>query len=248
MVDAASLAVWGSTQDALPGNIGPPRWPPQATGYLPPLRLELDVADPHSFHSIAVGRVLAGQTLPQVVCAAMGGRVMVLDGSNGRIVAESADYGFGGMALALADLTGDGLDEVLFAPMYSPILWNGGSVRSHLHVLTGASGALSPLSSAPVGEPGNDDFPGYGTCGLAIADVPGTSISKAIFATTLNGELVVFQQTNGVVNQTPLFRAVLQGSIGAFNSIVIGNLEPDASDKPEVYLPGSYGIRRFDFP
>jgi hypothetical protein len=142
----------------------------------------------------------------------------------------------------------DGLDEVVFAPLYSPIPWDGGFVRSHLHVLTGASGALSPVSSVPVGEAGNDDFPGYGTCGIAIADLPGTPAGKEIVVTTLNGELVVFGQSSGVVNQTPLYRTVVQGSIGAFNSIVIANLEPDTMDKPEVYLPGSYGIRRFDFP
>jgi hypothetical protein len=248
MVDAPSIEVWGSTQGVLSNNQAPPRWPPQSEGYLPPLRTEWELADPHSFQGIAIGRVLAGQSLPQVVCAALGGRVMVLDGANGRILAESPDYGLGGIALALADLTGDGLDEVVFAPLYSPIPWDGGFVRSHLHVLTGASGALSPVSSVPVGEAGNDDFPGYGTCGIAIADLPGTPAGKEIVVTTLNGELVVFGQSSGVVNQTPLYRTVVQGSIGAFNSIVIANLEPDTMDKPEVYLPGSYGIRRFDFP
>jgi len=247
-VDASTFATWGSTQDALPGGVAPPRWPPQAMGYLPPLRTELDLADPHTFHSIAIGRVLPGQALPQVVCASMGGRVMVLSGADGRILEESADFGFGGMALALADLTGDGLDEILFAPVYSPIPWNGGSVRSYLHVLSGSTGGLSLTNSVPVGDPTNDDFPGYGACGIAVSDIPGTSISKAILVTTLNGELVVFGQNNGVVNPAPLFRAVVQGSIGAFNSIVIADVDPDEQDKPELYLSGSYGIRRFDFP
>jgi hypothetical protein len=247
MLDPASLSVWGSTQEALPGNIPPPRWPSDAVGYLPPLRTELDAADPHSMHGIRVGRVLAGQAMPQVVAAAMGGRVMVLSGTDGKILAESADYGLGGMALALADLTGDGLDEVLFAPIYSPIAHTGGTVRSHLHVLSGASGTLAEISSIPVGEPGNDDFLGYGACGLAVADIPNPAISKAIFVTTLNGEIAVFGQTNGAVNQV-LFRKVVEGSVGAFNSIVIDNLAPDAGSKPEVYMAGSYGIRRFDFP
>jgi hypothetical protein len=146
------------------------------------------------------------------VVAGMGGRVMVLDGANGKILAESEDCGMGGMALALADLTGDGFDEVIFAPLYSPIHHTGGTVRSHLHVLT---------TSPP--------------------------ISKAIFVATLNGELVVFQQTNGVVNPNPLFRTVVPGGIGAFNSIIVANLVPDTASKPEVYIAGSSGLRRFDF-
>ncbi|MEZ5963781.1 MAG: hypothetical protein R3F56_08040 [Planctomycetota bacterium] len=79
-----------------------------------------------------------------------------------------------------------------------------------------------------------------------MADIPNTSITKAIFVTTLNGELVVFQQTNGIIDPNPLFRKVVEGSLGAFNSIVIANLDP-ADSKPEVYIAGSAGIRRFDF-
>ena len=65
--------------------------------------------------------------------------------------------------------------------------------------------------------------------------------------TTMNGELVVFTQSNGVINPVPLYRHVVEGSIGAFSSIVLANLEP-TSTKPQLYLAGSYGIRRFDFP
>ncbi|MEZ5963779.1 MAG: hypothetical protein R3F56_08030 [Planctomycetota bacterium] len=56
---------------------------------------------------------------------------------------------------------------------------------------------------------------------------------------------MVFQQTNGIIDPTPLFRKVVEGSLGAFNSIVIADL--DADSKPEVYIAGSSGIRRFDF-
>lgn len=153
------------------------------------------------------------------------------------------------MALAVADLAGnDGLDEVIFAPIYSPIANSGGTVRSHLHVLNGQTlQELAGTSAVPIGETGNDDFLGYGACGIAVADIPNTSITKAVFVTTLNGELVVFQQTNGVIHSTPLFRTVVEGSLGGFNSIVIANLDP-GDPKPEVYVAGSSGIRRFDFP
>ena len=123
---------------------------------------------------------------------------------------------------------------------------SGGKVRSNLHVLTGATGALTLLSSVPVGGTGNDDFLGYGACVIALADLPGRAISKAIFVTTLNGELAVFGHTNGIVNQT-LFRAVVDGSLGAFSSIVIENLEPDIESRPEVYIGGSAGLQRWDF-
>jgi len=151
-----------------------------------------------------------------------------------------------------ADLTGDGLDEVIFAPLYSPISHMGGTVRAHVHVLTGSSGTFQELpgtTGVPVGEANNDDFLGYGACGLAVADLPTDPvISKAIFVTTMNGELVVYKQTNGVIDPTALYRKVVAGSLGAFNSIVIENLVPDASSKPEVYIAGSSGIVRFDFP
>jgi len=244
-----SISLWNSTQGVLPGNAPPPRFPFNAPGYLNPLRTEQDLADPHSMQSLKIGRVLHGQELPQVVAAGMGGRVMLLSGSDGRIIGESADYGLGGMALALADLTGDGLDEVIFAPLYSPISHMGGTVRAHVHVLTGSSGALQELSSTAVGEANNDDFLGYGACGLAVADLPTDPvISKAIFVTTMNGELAVFKQTNGVIDPTALYRKVVAGSLGAFNSIVIENLVPDTASKPEVYIAGSSGIVRLDFP
>lgn len=41
--------------------------------------------------------------------------------------------------------------------------------------------------------------------------------------------------------------AVVEGSLGAFGSIVVANLAPDPNDMPEVYIAGSSGIRRFDF-
>jgi hypothetical protein len=116
-------------------------------------------------------------------------------------------------------------------------------------VLTGDSqGGLTQISSVPVGDPNNEDFIGYGACGIAVLDLPGTpAITKGILVTTLNGELVVFAQTNGAIDSNPVFRKVVEGSIGAYNSIVLANLDPTHS-KPELYLGGSSGIRRFDLP
>lgn len=90
-------------------------------------------------------------------------------------------------------------------------------------------------------------FPALTPCGLAVLDLPtNPPISKAIVVTTMNGELAVFTQSNGVINQTPMFRTIVEGSLGAFNSIVLANLVP-AAPKPQLYIAGSSGIRRFDF-
>jgi hypothetical protein len=88
----------------------------------------------------------------------MGGRVMVLDGSTGRIVTESRDYGLGGIALAVGNLDSDDRDEIVFAPFLDPIVPGVQTVRSTLRVLKWANGALNPLGSpdgVPVGEAAN---------------------------------------------------------------------------------------------
>jgi hypothetical protein len=68
--------------------------------------------------------------------------------------------------------------------------------------------------------------------------------------TTLNGELVVFSQTNGVLNAAPLFRTILDTSLGAFNSIVVGDLDQanPYGTKPEIYIASSTGVRKFYVP
>jgi hypothetical protein len=100
----------------------------------------------------------------------------------------------------------------------------------------------------PIGEVGNADFHGYGTSGIAIIDHPLVpAVNKAILVTTLNGELVVFGQTNGVIHAAPIYRGVFEGSLGGFGSIVIADLDASHA-KPELYIAGSSGIRRFDFP
>ncbi|MEZ5965129.1 MAG: hypothetical protein R3F56_14945 [Planctomycetota bacterium] len=245
MVDASSIATWGSTQAARPGNAPPPRWLPNSSDYVPPLKTETEGAAPHSMETVKIGRVLAGRSAPQVIAASMGGRLMLLDGDDGKLIVESDDYGLGGMAMAVADLTGDGLDEIVFAPIYNPIDGAGGTVRAHVHVLTGASGTLADIGTGvALGTPGTD-FLGYGACGIAVVDFPLHSIERAILVTTLNGELVVFGQTNGVINPAPLFRTIVSGSVGAFDSIVVEDLDPSTPGK-EIYIAGSSGIRRFD--
>ena len=67
--------------------------------------------------------------------------------------------------------------------------------------------------------------------------------------TTLNGEIAVFAHTNGAINPNAVFRKVVEGSVGAYNSIVIEDLDPSQAGggaKPEIYIAGSSGIRRFN--
>ena len=240
--------IWASTQESL-GTAPPPRFPPGAAGYVKAIRTELGGAAPLNKQAIRIGRVLADGA-PHVVVSGIGGRVMVLDGNTGRIVRESADYGLGGMALAIANLDDQGPDEILFAPLYDPIVPGVQSVRSTLRVFgDGGGSALQLLGSVPVGEPGNADFPGYGTCGIAVADLTDhqLDLGKVVIVTTLNGELIVFAvESGGTINSQPLFRLAVEGAIGVLNSIVVADLDP-VDSKPELYLAGSVGIRRFDF-
>jgi hypothetical protein len=109
---------------------------------------------------------------------------------------------------------------------------------------------LDRISSAPVGDPyGPDALHGFGACGIAIADLNETGVTNptpVILVTTLNGEFVVFAQSSGVLTPTPLYRTVVEGQLGAFNSIVVSNLDiAHFGNKPEIYIASSLGVRKF---
>lgn len=55
------------------------------------------------------------------------------------------------------------------------------------------------------------------------------------------------QRAVGVIDSPPIFRTVLDGSVGAFNSIVVQDLYP-VDGKPEVYVATSRGILKFTLP
>jgi hypothetical protein len=161
--------------------------------------------------------------------------------------------------MAVVDLDGDGFDEVVFASTFSPvdvIVPSGGQrsrhMRSVVHVLKYQNGALNVISSAPLGDPdGAHDFHGYGAAGIAVGDlkIVGEPAGLNVVVTTLNGELIVFKQSGGVLNPAPVFRTFVDGSLGAFNSIVIDNLDEELNGpKPELYIAGSMGVRKFYAP
>jgi hypothetical protein len=84
-----------------------------------------------------------------------------------------------------------------------------------------------------------------------VMDLQTARIGKVIPGeSTLNGEFVVFGQTNGMINPTPLFQTIVEGQLGAFNSIVVGDLDTriNSTDKKEVYIASSTGVRKFYVP
>ncbi len=197
--------------------------------------------------ALAIGALTSDSGKPYVVVSTYGGRVVVIDGDNGTLLAQSEDFGVGGCALALADLDGIPGQEIVVAPLYSPTDQNANLVQCHLRVLK-FTGNLSLLSNpVPLGLSTNANAPGVGACGIAIAELDASSPGKEILVGTLNGELLVFSQAQGVINPTPVFCTVLDGAVGAFNSIVVEDLHP-LEGKPEVYVATSRGIVKFTLP
>ena len=190
----------------------------------------------------------------------------------GRILAQSEDLGFGGMALALADLDGDGYAEVVCAPAIAPIdaeqvpidmvppgpPFRSGWSQSFVHVLKYQAmpeRKLVRVSSAPIGDPYRaEHLHGFGACGIAVADLDETGQpdpTPEILVTTLNGEFVVFGQSGGVIDRNWRFHTIVDGQLGAFNSIVVGNLDPQIGSvgaRPEVYISSTTDIRKFYVP
>lgn len=235
------------------------------------LRTNLRQGEVMDLQTLRIGKVMSGTSEPQVVVTGMGGRVIAIDGATGHIAAQSDDLGFGGMALALADLDDppDGVKEIVCAPALAPIDaeappggLRSGWMRSYVHVLKYAASPyphFDRFSTVPIGNPYDPanygDLHGYGACGLAVADLDQDGTPE-ILATTLNGEFVVLRQSGGVFPppdggvQQPMFQTIVEGQLGAFNSIVVGDLDPgiNSPGKPEVYIASSTGIRKFYVP
>ncbi len=260
---SVGLHLWSSTGT---GTGQPPPTPaghglPASQGGGRTLRSSVRQGDVQDLQAVVYAR-FGVNAEPEPVVAGTGGRVILLNGTTGEIRAQSEDLGFGGMALAAADLDGDGIDEILFAAATSPIdahgpnatappNASGNPARSWLHVLRYDAGFLVRHSSVPIGDPflSGHDLPGFAACGIAVADLNETgqpNPTPEVLVTTLNGEFVVFGQAGGAtLNPTPLYRAVLDGQLGAFNSIVVRDLDNTNLSKPEVYIASSIGVRKF---
>ncbi len=110
---------------------------------------------------------------------------------------------------------------------------------------------FEPVSTAPIGDPyGTEpELHGYGASGVAVADLDQDGTAE-ILVTTMNGEFVVFGQTNGVLGPR-VFQTIVEGQLGGFNSIVVGNLDSQIGSvgaTPEVYIASTTGIHKFYVP
>ncbi|MEM7201716.1 MAG: hypothetical protein AAF628_15715 [Planctomycetota bacterium] len=253
---ASIQAVWNSTGPDVGGGAHPPA--PEYPGDGISLRTELR-AGVYSQQSCKIGTVHPVRTAPQVVVSGTDGVVMILDSQPGAvtsdaILTQSADFGYGGMALALSDLDSDGNDEILFAPYYDQVDGQGNSPGASLRVLDHDGTSLQILDEAALGYGGAaPDFPGYAASGIAVWDLDGDG-NEEILVTTLNGEIVAFtwDPLDGPeptpLGQFPVYHHMTEGSVGGFNSIVVADLLPAGAPDGdvEVYIAGSMGLRRFD--
>lgn len=75
-----------------------------------------------------------------------------------------------------------------------------------------------------------------------------------LVVTSLDGYLLVFDVfgSNGNYSLSPVFKQGFVGSLGAHSSIHVGDyavngtLQEGSDGKKEIYVAGSFGLRRFD--
>ena len=249
---ARGVDLWSSTGHDPGGGQRPPRQLPNRY-----LRTEQRSLTTFNLQSVRVGHVLKTATNPddrQTVVSGMGGVVTVLEDSTGAKACVSDDFGLGGAAMALADLTGDGFDDVVFAPAYNARVAGGtatssAALRSRLYVLTHdtAQNRLAVVHQVQLEESATD-VAGTFACGIAVAALdPSAPATKHIIVTTMNGELLIFPWNQSAQQiGSRVWSGIVEGAIGGYNSIVVGDLSPANGTKQEIYVAGTMGVRRFD--
>jgi hypothetical protein len=132
----------------------------------------------------------------------------------------------------------------------SPAAASEARLSASIHVLQWVGNGFSQLSSV---RPLHNGAHGvYGICGLAVANVDGQA-GEELLATTLEGDLLVYQLTGGVIGSL-LYHRGFAGAIGTYSSIHVGDHLNNTTGaiggdlKIEVYLAGSAGIIRLDQP
>ncbi len=214
---------------------------------------------------------IPGSGAPVLVLGCPGGGVRVLlpgamatsalfsQHSLGTIAATSADYGYGGGALAAKQMANGDL-QIWFGTLYEPpprpadypgtapgILGNGEVASGGVHLLTWSpsspanlttvqSRGLTPTPSLPRG--------GYGVVGMAVGDVLAGIPGDELVVATLSGDIMVLNPTT----LTELWRTHVPGGVGYCNSIRIANLNAPLDSLNELYVAGSFGIWRFEQP
>lgn len=206
--------------------------------------------------SLRLGQIFSTNQ-PQIVTGTPGGSVQVIDWLSNAPLRESPDFGWGGMALALADLDSDGLDEVVFGTLSQPTTSDGQAMGGTIQILDWNDTPGPP--TVALGPQAISDALGgrvYGVCGLAVANLdPGdTDPTPELIVGTLEGYLLVYRifQSGGSYTLSLLYRRGFPGSVGVYNGIhvgdyVINGTSTAGSDgKKEVYVAGSYGLWRLD--
>jgi hypothetical protein len=216
----------------------------------------------HNHQALRLGTWSTLENHPVVVVATTGGSVLVVDpgaiphSGDGSVRGESSDYGYGGMALAVSQVSVQGLQTteplIFFAPCWAHA--GTGSQADMVSSLAILERTLLSQTPLPEVQPVRffDASPKlFGVCGIAVGDVDegttGGDEYDELVLTTVNGDLVVFDLAlvGGKVGLGPLLHwSVHDGSLGVCNSILIADLD-GAITGNEVYVAGSNGIRKF---
>lgn len=172
----------------------------------------------------------------------------------GAIVAESADFGHGGGAMAVR-VSGNTVD-IFFGTLthhtprggYPSALPDGEVLTGSVHWLrwTGPSSSGIPLVTQLELPPSSADRGGFGVCGICLADVlDNPTIADELIVSTLGGDFAVFDvDSSGTL--APRYRSWASGGVGLHNSINATNL--GASGPPAIYCAGSLGVRKWRRP
>ncbi len=202
------------------------------------------------------------ESSPRIVVGTSGGSVLVLDptrtggGSTSTIVGEldhsspnqnAGDHGFGGMALCVHEFLADGDPAILFGVSTEHATALSGDMTSALHIYrrlqTGSGLQLdSTIKFDGTIWPKLSGLTGIAVGKLSIPSFP----EEQLVLTTLGGDLVIIDihKSGNTVSLGALRQwDILDGSLGANNSILIRDLDGDG--KNELYIAGSLGIRKF---
>ena len=210
------------------------------------LRTEIPFDSLYALQNVVIGRVLGSPADRQVIATGGGGFVFVLDQNSGQKLATGPDLGTGGGALSLFDLDGDGVQEILVAPAYEPMLSTGVAATSTLSVLrySASTSSLQVIAQAPLGEL-TTDISGKAARRVTAMTGSGAGAPKRIVVTTLGGELIAFEWNAAASSLTRKWSGFVEGGLGAFHSLHLGNLTGASTD--ELYLASTMGIKKFHF-
>jgi hypothetical protein len=239
-------------------------WSSSGNGNAQHLRNVTDT-ESHNHQALRLGTWATYENHPVVVVATTGGSVIVVDpetisqNGNGTLQAESNDYGYGGMALAVSDVNVEGNPSTEPLIFFAPLWTHAGSVVGEYDMVSslvilrrGTSTTLDVLQKVEFDGKSGGPPKLFGVCGLAVGDVDGGTTGGDVYdelvLTTVNGDLVVYDLVYDTINGkvklgTLLHQSVHDGSLGLCNSILIADLTAPSGHN-EVYIAGSSGIRK----